>query len=144
MRAAARASLEHENWIAYLTGVVRCADTVRVHRDGGAVAILSDIPFDWFNQALIERPDATTADLLGVVEEGLDHSGGFVVRLRDGVDDRFVSTLTRAGLVAAEATTMTPGMVAFPIDRSALAEGPDAEPPTWVRGSPGRRCRRNR
>src|SRR5690242_1992427 len=59
VNTAERAALEHENWIAYLTGVVRCSNAARVHRADGAVTILSDIPFDWFNQVLIERPDAT-------------------------------------------------------------------------------------
>ena len=121
VKAAERAALEHENWIAYLTGVVRCADAARVHRDGGAISILSEIPFDWFNQVLIERSDATTAGLLTGVEEGLGNAGGFVVRLRDGVDDRFIPTLTGNGLVAAGEETSTPGMVAFPIDRDAIA-----------------------
>jgi hypothetical protein len=122
MNTAERAALEHENWIAYLTGVVRCTNAARVHRDGGAVTILSDIPFDWFNQVLIERPDATPAGLLVVMEEGFSRSGGFVVRLRDGVDDRFISTLTRTGLVAAGEAATTPGMVAFPIDRDVIAD----------------------
>ncbi len=122
MKAAELASLEHENWIAYLTGVVRCADAARVHRDGGAVTILSDIPFDWFNQVLVERLDATSEGLLAGVAKGLDHAGGFVVRLRDGEDDRFIPTLTRAGLVAAGEAASIPGMVAFPIDRDAVAD----------------------
>jgi GNAT superfamily N-acetyltransferase len=122
MNGAERAALEHENWIAYLTGVVRCADAARIHRDGGVVAILSGIPFDWFNQALIERPDATSAGLLAGVEAGLGHAGGFVVRLRDGVDDHFIPTLTRTGLVAVGGSMTTPGMVAFPIDRDAIAD----------------------
>jgi len=116
-----RSTLEHENWIAYLTGVARCAPGARVHRHGGVVTILSDIPFDWFNQVLVERPGATAADLLAGVEAGLGHAGGFVVRLRDGIDDRFIPTLTRAGLVAAGEATATPGMVLFPIDRDAIA-----------------------
>jgi GNAT superfamily N-acetyltransferase len=120
--AAERAALEHENWIAYLTGVVPCADAARVHRVGGAVAILSHMPFDWFNQVLIERSDATETGLLAAVEEGLGHPGGFVVRLRNGVDDRFIPTLTRNGLVAAAEGTSTPGMVAVPIDRDAIAD----------------------
>jgi GNAT superfamily N-acetyltransferase len=122
VKAAERAALEHENWIAYLTGVVRCADAARVHRDGGAVSILSEIPFDWFNQVLIERSDATSAGLLAGVEEGLGHVGGFVVRLRDGVDDRFIPTLNRIGLIAASESTTTPGMIAFPIDRDSVAD----------------------
>jgi hypothetical protein len=122
MNTAERAALEHENWIAYLTGVVRCTNAARVRRDGGAVSILSDIPFDWFNQVLIERPDATRAGLLAVTEAGLGRGSGFVVRLRDDADDRFIPTVTRTGLVAAGEATTTPGMVAFPIDRHVIAD----------------------
>jgi ribosomal protein S18 acetylase RimI-like enzyme len=121
VKAAERAGIEHENWIAYLTGVVQCADSSRVLRDGGTVTVLSDIPFDWFNQVLIERPNATSTGLMAGLEEGLGHGGGFVARLRDEVDDRFIPTLTRAGLVAAGDEASTPGMVAFPIDREAVA-----------------------
>jgi GNAT superfamily N-acetyltransferase len=121
MNAAERAALEHENWIAYLTGVVRCADSGRVHRDGGTVTILSDIPFDWFTQVLVERSDATPAGLLAGAEKGSGHAGGFVVRLRDGADDRFIPTLTGIGLVADAEATVIPGMVAFPIDHDAIA-----------------------
>jgi GNAT superfamily N-acetyltransferase len=120
VNADERAALEHENWIAYLTGVARCAPAASVHRRGGVVTIVSDIPFDWFNQVLVEKPDASAADLEAEVEAGLGHAG-FVVRLRDGVDDRFIPTLTRAGLVAAGGATATPGMVLFPIDRAAIA-----------------------
>jgi hypothetical protein len=45
MNVAERAALEHQNWIAYLTGVVRCTDSASVRRTGGAVSILSDLPF---------------------------------------------------------------------------------------------------
>ncbi len=45
----------------------------------------------------------------------------FVVRLREGVDDRFIATLTGARLVAAGEAATIPGMVAFPIDRGAIA-----------------------
>jgi hypothetical protein len=121
LSGAERAALEHENWIAYLTGVVRCADGARVHRDGGVVAILSEIPFDWFNQVMVERSDATSAGLLAGIRSGLGHAGGFVVRLRAVVDDSFIPTLTRTGLVPAGGSS-TPGMVAFPIDRDAIAD----------------------
>ena len=122
MNTAERAALEHENWIAYLTGVVRCTNAGRVHRDGGAVSIGSDIPFDWFNQVLIERPDATPLGLLAVLEDGIGRGRGLVVRLRGGADDRFISMLTRMGLVAAGEATTVPGMVAFPIDGDVLAD----------------------
>lgn len=122
MDDAERAALEHENWIAYLSGVVRCTDEAAVHRAGGVVTILSDIPFDWFNQVMIERPDATRADLRAAMEQGRRHGGGFVVRLRAGADDRFVPTVTRAGLVAEGEARTTPGMVAFPIDDVVLAD----------------------
>jgi GNAT superfamily N-acetyltransferase len=116
-----RATLEHENWIAYLTGVTRCAPSASVQRFGGVVSVLSDIPFDWFNQLLVERPDGTPEDLRAALTAGLGHAGSFVVRLRDGVDDRFIPTLTRAGLVAAGEAAATPGMVLFPIDRDTIA-----------------------
>ena len=122
MNTAERAALEHENWIAYLTGVVRCTNAGRVHRDGGAVSIGSDIPFDWFNQVLIERPDATPLGLLAVLEDGIGRGRGLVVRLRGGADDRFISMLTRMGLVAAGEAATVPGMVAFPIDGDVLAD----------------------
>ena len=122
MNGAERAALEHANWIAYLTGVVRCTDSGRVHREGGTVTILSDIPFDWFNQVLVERPDASPADLLTGLERGRAHAVGSVVRLREGMDDRFIPILTQAGLVAADEATITPGMVAFPIDRETIAD----------------------
>jgi GNAT superfamily N-acetyltransferase len=131
VKAAERAALEHENWIAYLTGVVRCADAASVHRHSGALSILSEIPFDWFNQVLIERLDATSAGLLAGVEEGLGHAGGFIVRLRDSVDDRFIPTLNRKGLIAASEASTIPGMVAFPIIPDALA---DALAPDRLRG----------
>jgi hypothetical protein len=54
-------ALEHENWIAYLTGVVRCTGRATVTRAAGVVTILTGLPFDWFNQILIEREQATPA-----------------------------------------------------------------------------------
>jgi GNAT superfamily N-acetyltransferase len=131
MNAAERAALEHENWIAYLTSVVRCTDSGRVHREGGTVTIVSDIPFDWFNQVLVERPDATPVGLLAGVERVFANDSGSVVRLREGIDDRFIPILTKAGLVAADAATTTPGMVAFPINRDAIS---DAITPSHVPG----------
>jgi hypothetical protein len=131
MNRAERAALEHENWIAYLSGVVRCTDSGRVHREGGTVTILSDIPFDWFNQVLVERPDATPAGLLAGVERGRAHAVGSVVRLREGMDDRYIPILTQAGLVAADEATITPGMVAFPIDSKTIA---DAIAPSHLSG----------
>jgi hypothetical protein len=122
MHTAELAALEHENWIAYLTGVVRCTSAGRIHRDGGAVTIGSDIPFDWCNQVLIERPDATPSGLLAVLEDGIGRDRALVVRLRGGADDRFISTLTRTGLVAAGDATTIPGMVAFPIDGDVIAD----------------------
>lgn len=116
-----RAALEHENWIAYLTGVGRCSRSVEIERRDGIVGIRSSMPFDWFNQVLVERNDATVADLLAAASRGPRGADGPIVRLRDGIDDRFVGPLTRAGWVGAGQGTMTPGMVAFPIDHLAGA-----------------------
>ena len=60
-------ALEHENWIAYLTGVVRCTSGADVTRAGGVVTILTGLPFDWFNQVLVEHEEATLDGVLAAV-----------------------------------------------------------------------------
>lgn len=119
MKSPDRAALEHENWIAYLTGVARWTPTVECRRIGGVVSLRSSMPFDWFNQALVERDDATASDLLTVVRPATRGGNGPIVRLRDGTDDRFIPDLTATGWIAAGPGSMTPGMVAFPIDHLA-------------------------
>jgi ribosomal protein S18 acetylase RimI-like enzyme len=114
-------ALEHENWIAYLTGVVSCTSRATVTRAGGAVTILTGLPMDWFNQVLIEHEEATPAGVLAGVAQARERADHFVVRLREGIDDRFIPTLTQAGLVGAGEETSTPGMVACPIDHDAIA-----------------------
>lgn len=121
MRNDDLAALEHENWIAYLTGVVTCTGRAKVTRGGGVVTILTGLPFDWFNQVLIEREEATPAGVLAGVAQAREGDLPFVVRLREGLDDRFIPTLTQAGLASAREDTATPGMVAFPIDHDAIA-----------------------
>jgi GNAT superfamily N-acetyltransferase len=115
-------ALEHENWIAYLTGVASCTSRTKVTRAGGVVTLLTGLPMDWFNQILIEREDATPAGVLAAVAEAHERGDHFVVRLREGIDDRFIPTLTHAGLTPAGPQTSTPGMVAFPIDYDAIEE----------------------
>lgn len=115
MTSLDRPAREHENWIAYLTGVASCSGAVEVHRFGGIVALRSSVPFDWLNQVLVERDDATAADLVAAAEPLSHEADGLVVRLREGLDDRFIPVLERVGWLAAGADTMTPGMTAFPI-----------------------------
>ena len=124
-----RVALEHENWIAYLTGVVTCTSRAKVTRTGGTVAVLTGLPMDWFNQVLIEREEATPAGVLAGVARARERGNHFVVRLRQGTDDRFIPTLTQAGLAPAGEETSTPGMVAFPIDHDALVrhDAPELE-----------------
>jgi len=125
MTSPDRAALEHENWIAYLTGVARYRKTVDIRRIGGALGIRSSMPFDWFNQVLVEGQDATASDLLTAARPATHGGDGPIVRLRDGIDDRFIPDLTAAGWIAGGAGPMTPGMVAYPIDRLAgLAPDP--------------------
>jgi GNAT superfamily N-acetyltransferase len=116
------AGLEHENWIAYVTGVASCTSSATVTRAGGVVTVLTGLPMDWFNQVLIEREEATPDGVLAGVARARERGDDFVVRLREGIDDRFIPTLTRAGLTSAEEETSMPGMVAFPIDHAAIAE----------------------
>jgi len=128
MSAPDEAALEHENWIAYLTGVVRCAGGAQVARDGGVVSVLTGLPFDWINQVLIERDGATPADLIAGVARARGRGYPFVVRLRGVIDDRFIGTLADIGLDrAAEGTT--PGMVAYPIAGDVLtaSHAPDLD-----------------
>lgn len=115
------AELEHENWIAYLTGVASCGTRTTVARTGGVLTLLTGLPMDWFNQVLIEGPHATPAAVLGAVIQARAQGIDFVVRLRDRIDDRFISTLIQAGLEAEAPETATPGMVAFPIDHDAIS-----------------------
>jgi hypothetical protein len=112
---------EHENWIAYLTGAVSCTSRAIVTRAGGVVTVMTGLPMDWFNQILIEREDATPAAVLAGLARARERRGHFVVRLRESIDDRFITTLIQAGLVPAVAETSTPGMVAFPIDHAVIA-----------------------
>ena len=114
-------ALEHENWIAYLTGVVSCTSRATVTRAGGVVTILTGLPFDWFNQVLVEHETATPEGVLAGVALAREQGDPFVVRLREGVDDRLVQTLARAGLELEGEETSTPGMVAYPIDHDAIA-----------------------
>jgi hypothetical protein len=115
-------ALEHENWIAYLTGVVSCTSRAKVTRTEGVVTILTGLPMDWFNQVLVEHEKATPDGVLAGVAQARERGYPFVVRLREGIDDRFIPTLTQAGLAPAGEETSTPGMVAFPIDHHAIAE----------------------
>jgi GNAT superfamily N-acetyltransferase len=85
------------------------------------VRILTGLPFDWFNQILIERAGAAPAAVLAGIAHARERGDHFVVRLRDGIDDRFIPTLADAGLLPAGEETSTPGMVAFPIDPAAIA-----------------------
>ena len=116
------AALEHENWISYLTGVASCAARTTVARTGGVLTLLTGLPMDWFNQILIEDQHATLAALLDAVEQARAQSIDVVVRLRHGIDDRFIPTLIQAGLQPEPPQTATPGMVAFPIDRDTIAK----------------------
>lgn len=119
MTSPDRAALEHENWIAYITGVGRYSPSVEIERIDGVVGIRSRMGFDWFNQVLVERDDARVSDLLAAAGPGPRGADGPIVRLRDGIDDRLIPGLTGAGWVAAGQETMTPGMTAFPIDHVA-------------------------
>lgn len=122
MNATDPIAREHANWIAYLTGVVSCTSGASVSRSGGVVTILTGLPMDWFNQVLIEREQATATAILAGVAQARERGDHFVVRLREGIDDRFIPTLIRTGLVPAGEEASTPGMVAFPIHPDAIAQ----------------------
>ena len=114
-------ALEHESWIAYLTGVVACASRATVSRAGGVVTILTGLPFDWFNQVLVEHEDATPDELLAGIARAREPGHPFVVRLRGRIDDHLVPTLNRVGFRRNGEDASIPGMAAFPIDPDAVA-----------------------
>jgi len=116
------AHLEHENWIAYLTGVASCGARNTVARTGGVLTLLTGLPMDWFNQIMIEGEQATPAAVLDAVIQARGQGIEFVIRLRHGIDDRFIPTLIEAGLEAEPPQTATPGMVAFPIDHDTVTK----------------------
>ena len=78
---------------------------------------------------MVEHDEATPANVLAGLARARERAHPFVVRLRDGIDDRFVRTLAEAGLVPQGEATTTPGMVAFPIrdDPSAQPAAPGLE-----------------
>ncbi len=82
--------------------------------------ILTGLPFDWFNQVLVEHEEATPEGVLAGGSPGARAGDPFVVRLRDGIDDRLSRRWSRRGWRRGAATS-TPGMVAFPIDHDAIA-----------------------
>ena len=116
------AHMEHENWIAWMTGVASCGARITLSHTGGVFTLLTGLPMDWFNQILIEGEHATPAAMMDAVNQARAHSIDFVVRLRHGIDDRFIPTLIQTGLKAAPPETATPGMVASPVDRVTLAK----------------------
>lgn len=115
------AALEHANWIAYLTGVVGCASRATVTRVDGVVSVMTCLPFDWFNQVLVDRDGTTPDGVLATVARVREEGRQFVVRLREGTDDALIPAVVGAGLVPEGAATRTPGMGAFPIDHHAIA-----------------------
>ena len=116
------AALEHENWIAWMAGVASCGSPITLSRTGGVFTLLTGLPMDWFNQILIEGEDTTPAAVLDAVLQARAQGIDPVVRLRHGIDHRFIPTLSQAGLEAAAPETATPGMVASPIDRDTIAK----------------------
>ncbi len=109
-------------WISFTSATESFPSTGFTARTGGVLTVLTGLPMDWFNQILIEEDHATPAAVLDAVTQARAQGIDFVVRLRHGIDDRFVSTLVQAGLEAEAPETATPGMVAFPIDHDAVAK----------------------
>ena len=105
-------------------------------RIGGVVAILSGLPFDWFNQVLVEREDATPADLLVAANPGARagltrSSSACATGSMTGSSGPWPM---RGWCPRGEATT-TPGMAAFPIDDNPAPRDP-RRPTSRSAGSP--------
>ena len=83
-----RVALEHENWIAYLTGVVGCAGRPAVTRADGVVSVMTGLPFDWFNQVLIEQDDAPPEGVNAAVARAREagHPSSFASAMASMID----------------------------------------------------------
>ncbi len=124
MDPSALALLEHENWIAYLAASIALNEDGLVVRDRGIVTLLGHVPMRFFNQILVEGPDADASAIEDGVRLGRERGDRFVVSLREGVDDRFKPLMAGFGLVAAD-DAATRAMTMYPLSGRARATEPE-------------------
>ncbi len=118
------AGREHGNMVKAIAIAVANATGVLIERVGGVALLASGLPIRLFNQVLVESDHPTRsaiADVVGITRERGDR---FVVNLRVGADDPFVSLMSDLGLVPLSATPWMPGMALHPIP-DADASAPD-------------------
>lgn len=114
------ARLEHENMVEMMATVVANVDNTLMRRAGGVVLLATGLPARLFNQVLVEGDDASEDALARAVETIRENGDPFLVNLRVGPDDRFISLMDSLGLVSGDQLTM-PGMALYPIPSG---EGP--------------------
>jgi ribosomal protein S18 acetylase RimI-like enzyme len=124
MDPSALALLEHENWIAYLAASISLHEGGLVVRDRGIVSLLGHVPMRFFNQILVESPDAAVSAIEGGVRLGRERGDPFVVSLRDGVDDRFKPLMPGLGLLASD-DAATQAMTMHPVSDRARSTEPE-------------------
>ena len=108
-----------------IAGMTVSLDGFVADADGSAAALYPDL--DALRGAPYMQAMADEAAIAEHVARARELGHSFVVRLRQGIDDRFVRTLARAGLEPGEVST--PGMVAFPINHEPIGRSrtPDLE-----------------
>lgn len=122
------AELQHENLIStYSLGGAQMAGSLIERRDGIALLVTGH-PIRLFNQVLIDgdpvaRPEALVAALAAARARGVE----FIVSLRSGVDDRYRSVASEAGLVPVSDSPWMPGMALHPLPGRGLGTSPDLE-----------------
>lgn len=116
-------ALEHENFIAYVSGAISCGRNALVTHDDGIVTMLSGVGMRLFNQVQVEGDDADPAAIVRGVRQARARGDMFVVNLRAGTDDRFSETARSAGL-STSGDGYTPAMVWYPITKAGLQSRP--------------------
>jgi GNAT superfamily N-acetyltransferase len=114
MTAAELARLEHDNMIQTLTGTASGIHNALLKRTGGVVLLATGLPVRLFNQVLVENEDATVEAMASAVATIRKRGDTFLVNLRVGADDRFISLMATLGL-AADPGLLMPGMTLWPI-----------------------------
>jgi ribosomal protein S18 acetylase RimI-like enzyme len=120
---ATLAALEHDNFIHSIGLIARLRPNGVVRRERGVALLASGVAMRLFNQVLIESDEAAATDVADAVETMRAGSYRFLVHLRSGADDRFVTLMADLGLVEPDPADLMPGMALHPIDDETAPPG---------------------
>lgn len=123
MLDAELARLEHDNMIEALSLAGAVTPGALARRDGGVALISTRLPILLFNQVIVESGGASEAAIADAVGVARSRDAGFVVNLRVGDDDRWLSLMGRLGLEPLSPEPWMPGMALHPVIASTVPVG---------------------